>query len=133
MDSKEYKKLWYQKNKQRILDERKKYYDDNKDKILTQQKNYKEKNKDKIIDYQKTEVRKKSNRVAKWKITGVKIDDFDALYERFINTKFCELCSVELTEDKRTKKTTRCLDHCHVSGLVRNIVCHSCNVKLPRQ
>ena len=60
---------------------------------------------------------------------GLIHNDYDELYEKYINTEYCELCNVNLTEDKRTTKTTRCLDHDHQTGLLRNIVCHCCNVK----
>lgn len=80
--------------------------------------------------FRETDEGTKANRISQWKVRGIISDDFDALYERYINTKFCELCSVELTTDKRKdrKLTTRCLDHCHESGLVRNILCNSCNI-----
>ena len=75
----------------------------------------------------------KSNRISKWKSYGVICDDWDVLYEKYINTEFCEDCKCELTEDRYNTKTTRCLDHDHNTGLFRNVVCNSCNAKLPRQ
>ena len=95
-------------------------------------KKYREKNKDKIKEYYKqyneTEKGKKSYRISHWRTSGVIHQNFDELYEKFINTEHCELCSVELTEGKRTK-TTRVLDHDHQTGEFRNILCHSCNAK----
>ena len=92
-------------------------------------KRYREKNKDKIKEYNQTEKGKKTRRIGKWKFMGIVHHNFDELYEKYINTEYCELCSVELTEGKRTTKTTRCLDHDHSTGEFRNILCHSCNVK----
>ena len=71
----------------------------------------------------------KSRRIKDWKRRGVICEDLDTLYERYLKTELCELCNVELTEDKNSTRTTRCLDHCHTTGEIRNIVCHSCNVK----
>ena len=96
-------------------------------------KQYYLKNKEKHKQYRETEKGKKSHRISNWKRYGVVHQNFDELYEKFINTEYCELCNVKLTVDKRTTCSTRCLDHDHSTGLVRNIVCNSCNIKLPRQ
>ena len=121
--------------------DRKEYYQKNKSKILEQRKEYRKKNKEKIKEYKKeymkeynqTPAGKKSHRIYDWKKYGVIHHNFDELYEKYINTELCELCECTLTEDKKTTSTTRCLDHCHETGQFRNILCHSCNVKLPRQ
>ena len=101
------------------------------------QKQYREKNKEKrkeyLKEYRQTPQGRKTKRISNWKQYGVIHQNFDELYEKFINTEFCELCNIKLTEDKRTTPTTRCLDHDHNTGEVRNILCNSCNVKLPRQ
>lgn len=71
-------------------------------------------------------------RISDWKLRGVIFSDYDLLYDIFINTKYCDLCKVELTQDKITTKTTRCLDHDHSitdCENIRNILCHSCNIK----
>lgn len=47
-----YKKEYYARNKQSILEIRKNYYDSNKDKVSKNVKEYRERNKDKIIEYQ---------------------------------------------------------------------------------
>ncbi len=104
---------------------------------MSDRKNYREKNKEKIAEYKRlwrlTASGRKSNRISHWKFRGVIHPNFDELYEKFINTELCELCNVQLTEDKDKTKTTRCLDHDHITGEFRNIVCHSCNTSLPRQ
>ena len=94
---------FYHKNKER-LNERKKAYD-------------------------QSEQGKKAHRIARWKHRGIICENFDNLYDYYINCKNCEQCNVELTFDKRRKSTTRCLDHCHETGEFRNVLCHCCNVK----
>lgn len=79
--------------------------------------------------YSQTEKGKKHSRIYDWKRIGVICDDFDLLYDKYLSTTHCELCSVQLTVDKKTKSTTRCLDHDHKTGLFRNVVCNACNVK----
>tara|TARA_R110000796_G_scaffold197620_1_gene313933 strand:- start:403 stop:816 length:414 start_codon:yes stop_codon:yes gene_type:complete len=121
----EYNKIHYQRNKEKI----KENYQKNKEKM----NEYYEKNKDEINEKKKewnqTEQGKKSNRISKWKSNGVICENFDKLYEYFINCKECEECDVELTVDKRTTATTRCLDHCHKTGRFRNVLCNTCNTK----
>ena len=101
---------------------RKRYHED---------KEYREKIKERSSKYIKTEKGKKNNRIKSWKEQGIIFSDYDLLYDIFINTKYCDLCKVELTEDIR-KKTTRCLDHDHSitdCENIRNILCLSCNIK----
>ncbi len=124
--AKEYHKQLYQKNKEKRKQQRKEYYEKNKDK----RKEYLKKNKDKIKEKSQTEKGIKSHRINNWKCRNIIHHNFDELYEKYINTEHCELCNIKLTEDKIRTKTTRCLDHCHETGEVRNIVCHSCNCKL---
>ena len=127
-------KKWCENNKAKRKTYEKKRYENNKEKLKENAKKYREKNKEKVKEYRQTPSGKKSRRICKWKSCGVIYDDWDKLYEKYINTTNCELCEVELTEDKRITKTTRCLDHDHYTGLFRNIVCWNCNLNiLPKQ
>ena len=105
-------------------DYRKKYYEKNKEKILEEKKKYYQKNKEKIKEYRKTSTGVKANRIFQWKSKGLKINDndLDELYERYINSNECELCGTTYTDTNK-----RCLDHDHHTGLFRNVVCHKCN------
>ena len=57
-----------------------------------------------------------------WKRRGLIYDNYDELYDVYINTMECEHCKTEFT-----KNNWRCLDHNHKTGLFRKIVCHKCN------
>ena len=133
---KQYDKEYREKNKEKKRITDKEYYEKNKEKLKQNSKEWIKNNKEKREQYLESEACKKSYRISKWKRYGIITDDYDKLYEKYLNTKNCELCNCELTVDKRTTKTTRCMDHDHSitdSDNVRNILCHSCNSKLPRQ
>jgi hypothetical protein len=101
----------------------KQYYQDNKEKINEYQREQKK-------AWRQTPSGRKSRRIHQWKFRGVISDDFDALYEKFINTANCENCDILLTEDKIRTATTRCLDHDHSitdRENFRNVLCHVCN------
>ena len=74
---------------------------------------------------------KKSARIGAWKINGLICDDYDKLYQHFLDITNCDLCGILLTTDRYTTNTTRCMDHSHITGLFRNIVCKKCNSQLP--
>ena len=57
-----------------------------------------------------------------WKKSGLICDDYNALYETYIETMECQHCQTEFT-----KNNCRCMDHDHTTGLFRKIVCNRCN------
>ena len=88
----------------------------------------KEKKTEYTKEYRKTETGKKSHRISCWKQFGVISDDFNLLYEKYINTNNCEECNVELIHGN-FGNNKKCLDHCHKSGEFRNILCCGCNTR----
>ncbi len=51
-------------------------------------------------------------------------EEFEVIYDRYIHSSKCELC------DKTFKNSLdRKLDHCHITGKFRNVVCNSCNIR----
>ena len=95
----------------------KQYYLENKEKKVEYMK-----------EYRKTETGKKLNRITNWKFSGVVSEDFNLLYDKYINTNNCEECDIELIHGQ-CGSNKKCLDHCHKTGLFRNILCHTCNTR----
>ena len=110
-NNKEYQKEWRENNKEKLKEYR-------QTPLGMIQENKKE--------YRKTPQGTKVHRITNWKLSGVICDDWDELYEIYINTLNCDLCEVELIHGM-FGANKRCLDHCHISGEVRNILCNTCN------
>ncbi len=112
------------------------HYLKNKEKIKQNVKEYRLNNPEKKAryakKYQQSTKGMKSYRINKWKGRGVITDNWDAMYAHYIQTSFCDNCKIELSYDKHSTKTTKCLDHDHNitdRPNFRNILCHPCNVK----
>ena len=129
---KEYSQQYYENNKEKILEQRKEYREKNKEKLKQDKKEWHKKNIDTIKEkkkkYLQTDNGKKYYRIGSWRKQGVKSDDFDALYEKYINTTKCDKCNVELVAGNYGANK-RCLDHNHETGEFRFILCNSCNLK----
>tara|TARA_R110002153_G_scaffold273314_1_gene443929 strand:- start:45 stop:551 length:507 start_codon:yes stop_codon:yes gene_type:complete len=124
-------KEYREANREEIIAKKKANYEANREELLAKQKAYHQspEAKEKKKEYQQSPAGKKSRRIAHWKSYGLICDDIDALYDKILNTKNCDECEVELTIDKLMTSTTRCMDHCHVTGLFRNVLCNGCNTK----
>ena len=112
---------------QRRKDNMKIYHQNNKDRAKQYKKDNEEQINEYMKEYRKTEVYKKSYRITNWKKSGVINDDFNSLYEYYINCKNCEDCNVEL-QQSNYGANKKCLDHDHTTGQFRNVICHRCNV-----
>jgi len=73
----------------------------------------------------------KWNRKKTWKQRGLNMEHFEEIYEIYMITTHCDFCEVELTDGKIRSKTTKCMDHSHITGEFRNILCIACNSSLP--
>tara|TARA_R110001599_G_scaffold5223_1_gene26264 strand:+ start:82 stop:507 length:426 start_codon:yes stop_codon:yes gene_type:complete len=66
--------------------------------------------------------RMKKYKIQSWKNQGLISNDFDSIYTRYINSTNCKKCGHDYSYYKK------CMDHCHITGAFRNILCHSCNM-----
>jgi len=104
------------------------YYLKNKEKLRRQNNDWKSMNPEYNKEYSQTEQGKKSNRINTWKQTGIIHENYDELYEYYVNCKNCEECNIVLIEGN-SGSNKRVLDHDHDTGLFRNVLCNKCNVR----
>ena len=111
------------------------YHNVSKEKEQEQQREYRAEHKEETAKYNKeyraTEKGIKKHRISMWKQLGVISDNWDLLYEKYINTTNCENCDVELVEG-RFGNNAKHLDHDHITGLFRAILCKHCNTEIFR-
>ena len=69
----------------------------------------------------------KDDVIWRWKHYGIKTDDWDKLYQRYVSTTHCERCNVELVVGN-FRSNKKSIDHNHKTGEIRYICCHSCNM-----
>ena len=110
----------------RQKEDSRRYREKHKEKIAEKQKEYDKNNKEKILEYKQTENGKRSTRINNWKRRGLIVEDYNIIYDRWLNSAKCEMC---LCEYKMTKKgyLDRCMEHNHTTGEFRSICCRSCN------
>lgn len=137
MDKKERKKIadkkYRQKNKDKIKQQVKAYYEANKDKIKKYQdyysKNYQILNKD-IISQKKKEFRINNHKritIKDWEKYGIIWNDYDIIYDLYINATNCDYCSKEFKNS-----LDRNCDHDHDitdANNIRGFLCRDCNFK----
>jgi len=81
----------------------------------------------KIYDksYYQTPKGKMNTKISSWKQKGLICDtrdDYELIYNRWLESERCEECNKPYTT-----KNVKDMDHCHKTGVFRNILCHSCN------
>lgn len=130
------KTKWNKNNREKVNEKSRRYNKDNPEKRKASRQKWKENNMEKDYAIRKQwkhknkDKTKKYNIKSNWRAWGLK--NVDEVYEKYLSTTNCDMCDVELTYNDITTKTTKCMDHSHVTGEYRNILCHSCNSKLPR-
>ncbi len=130
---KEYKRNYYQQNKEKMKENSRRNRHNNIERARISRKKYSDKpeNKLKKKEYcqrrNKTELGKKLSFKNDWKTRGLNIDNFEEIYARYESTLFCDLCRCDLDQSNKSKK---CMDHCHLTGEFRNVVCWNCNINV---
>jgi len=121
--NKEKRKEYLKNNKEKITQQTKEYRENSKEK----RKEYCERNKEKIAqqtkEYYQTPVGKKIIMISQWKSRGLIHDNYEELYDRYLQATGCDVCKYVFDETN-----WRCMDHDHTTGLFRQFLCHRCNV-----
>tara|TARA_R110002020_G_scaffold26799_2_gene86667 strand:- start:2856 stop:3326 length:471 start_codon:yes stop_codon:yes gene_type:complete len=87
---------------------------------------YKAKHAEYMRNYMKNNpLQYKKEKFRKWEKYGL-IDDYEMVYQRYQNTKNCDICNVLLTSYQKGGNQKQ-MDHCHKTGKFRNILCQRCN------
>ena len=118
-DKKQYAKEYYKKNKEKLKQQSKEYNKKNKEKKKQYDKEYSK-------DYSKTPQGKKTFTIRNWKTNGLVSDNYGEIYDKYISTTHCDLCKIELCDGIKNRNS-KCMEHDHITGEFRNIVCLSCN------
>tara|TARA_R100001244_G_scaffold116552_1_gene86644 strand:- start:2166 stop:2702 length:537 start_codon:yes stop_codon:yes gene_type:complete len=113
-------KLYHEKNKEQLNAYNKQYYNDNRGILNKKSREYQANNKEQAREYKKNNPDKA--KISSWKYQGVIHHDYNALYDRYINTHICDVCAYPFD-----KTNWRCIDHDHSTGLFRQVICHNCN------
>ena len=109
------KKIWLQKNPEKLKAMSKRYYDKHRDKLIIISKNYAMKNPKKPKTY------KRKYQLKRYNIT---LDDYNNMFIK--QEGKCAICKKH--QDQISK--TLCVDHNHKTNKVRKLLCHTCNVTL---
>lgn len=72
--------------------------------------------------YRATPAGKKLITISGWKHRGLVHNDFDSLYETYLQATQCSACKNEFKDSY-----DRCMDHDHDTGLFRQFLCRPCN------
>lgn len=105
---------WQRKNKEKVCDRTKKYYKKNK---AARQKYYKEQNK------AHPEIARNRRYKAKY---GITIEEYNEMLK--VQNGYCANKACNKHYSEQTKSLS--VDHCHVTGKVRALLCRECNLAL---
>jgi len=124
LENKEKIKQYYLENKEKLNEHMKQYRLVNKEKIEEYNKQYRLENKENDKQYRlnNKERYRESKLKRKYNIT---LDDYNKMLLE--QDGKCWTCSIKIED---TKKKYLCVDHNHLTGQVRGLLCDPCNVAL---
>ena len=119
---KQYKRQHYLNNIEKIKQDDKRYYLNNIEKITAYKKQYNK-------QYNQSDNGKKLNKISGWKHKGIITDDYEFLYEWYMDIDICLNCGVKLINGTGLSNHKH-LDHDHLTGEPCMVVCGYCNINI---
>ena len=114
---KQHKRDYYLKNKEKLLKQRNESYKNNRERELKNKQQY-------YINNPHIEI------IRNWERRGMELrpnEDWLSVYLYWKTCEECENCGIQLTDGQASDSRT--LDHDHSTKFIRDVLCHSCNVK----
>ena len=108
-----YMKQWNIDNRELIKEQKKQWRIDNRQRLQEQKKQWDIDNPEKMT-------------ISNWKRNGLieleGVYTYQSLYEYYLSINECEVCNKKFKNNQ-----DRCMDHSHITGLFRWVLCRSCN------
>lgn len=121
------RKQYYQKNREKILKEKQQYFIMNKEEIRIRKnlwhKTFREKYPEKYKERVKIQYQRRKKQLKEYKLKtkyGLTFDDINKMLLEQNN--LCKICLNILTKPN--------VDHCHITGKVRGLLCGNCNTAI---
>jgi hypothetical protein len=114
------------RTREQLLAAKKLYRENNKEKIREARAKYKQKLRDQGI---KRKTKEKPGKAYK-RLYGITEDDFQRMLKE--QNYVCKICLQPETATRNGKVKRLSIDHCHTTGKVRGLICHSCNTVIGR-
>ncbi len=56
---------------------------------------------------------------------GISLDDYNKLLQE--QNECCKICNTHISKLNQKLKKNLCVDHCHITGRIRGLLCDKCN------
>lgn len=122
-EKKKYHREWYLNNKDRHKESNSKWAANNQDKIKESKRKWHEKNKEKVRAYGREWMRGRS-----FFVYGITNADFENMVKK--QDGVCAICGLPPNGNPKTKEKRLHVDHDHITGKVRGLLCFKCNSAL---
>jgi hypothetical protein len=115
---------YYEEHKAEVAARGAAYRAEHKAEIAAKKAVYYIANREQFAAYQQAPAGKKTHTISKWKRYGLVHQDFNSLYEQYLQATKCDVCKTDFKDT-----FDRCMDHCHDTGLFRQFLCRACNIR----